>query len=137
MAMTGNSDINKYAINKFSKQFGENGSFRLVSKEEMLDENNNPHEGLFSHTDDFNSLSGVTRRFPSIQEIEIEDKTHYDNLIQITNNDKDMIPLFLKDDDGELHIISSYNTDIDTIGKNCKLVYLGKPFDVEKIIGEE
>ncbi|NNE31035.1 MAG: sodium:proton antiporter, partial [Winogradskyella sp.] len=30
MAMTGSSEINKYAINKFSKQFGENGSFRLV-----------------------------------------------------------------------------------------------------------
>src|SRR6056297_3366232 len=28
MALTGNSDINKYAISKFEKQFGENGSFR-------------------------------------------------------------------------------------------------------------
>ncbi|NNE01799.1 MAG: sodium:proton antiporter, partial [Eudoraea sp.] len=28
MALTGNSEINKYAINKFQKQFGENGSFR-------------------------------------------------------------------------------------------------------------
>ena len=30
MAMTGNSDINKYAISKFRKQFGENGSFRVI-----------------------------------------------------------------------------------------------------------
>jgi len=64
MALTANSDINKYAINKFSKQFGENGSFRLVSNEEMLDENNNPREGLFSHTDDYNSLTKVSEDYP-------------------------------------------------------------------------
>jgi len=132
MALTPSSDINKYAINKFSKQFGENGSFRLVTKDEMLDDQNNPKEGLFSHTDDFNTLSEVTRKFPSIQEISLKSIDHYLNLIEITNKDKDTIPLFLKDDNEELHIISSYNTDIIELGKNCKLVYLGKPFDIEK-----
>ena len=131
MALTGNSDINKYAINKFSKQFGENGSFRLVTTEEMMDENNNPHEGLFSHTDDYNSLIEVTKNYPSIQEADINDKEHYMSLIKVTNKDKDIIPLFIKDHEGELKIISSYNTDIDDIGDNWKLVYLGKPFDAE------
>jgi len=133
MALTGNSGINKYAIDKFGAEFGENGSFRLVTKEEMLDENNNPKEGLFSHTDDFNSLTEVTMKYPSIQEIVINDKAHYNSLIEITNNDKDIVPLFIKDKDSELRIISSYNTEIDEIGENWKLVYLGKPFDIEKI----
>ncbi|WP_323787488.1 cation:proton antiporter [Psychroserpens sp.] len=137
MAMTGNSDINKYAINKFSKQFGENGSFRLVSTIEMNNPENNPKEGLFSHTDDYNRLTEVTRKFPSIQEIEINNKEHYENLIQITNSDNDMIPLFFKDDDSELHIISSYNTEVENIGEKCKLVYLGKPFDVEEVANED
>ncbi|WCO01698.1 cation:proton antiporter [Psychroserpens ponticola] len=137
MAMTGNSDINKYAINKFSKQFGENGSFRLVTTDEMNNSENNPKEGLFSHTDDYSRLTEVTRKFPSIQEIEINNKEHYDSLIEITNSDKDMIPLFLKDDDSELHIISSYNTNVDSIGEKCKLVYLGKPFDVEAVANED
>ncbi len=132
MALTGNSDINKYAINKFSKQFGENGSFRLVSTEEMLDENNNPKEGLFSHTDDFNSLTELTKKYPSIQEIEIEDKAHYESLIKTTNTNKDIIPLFIKDNEGELHIISSYNLEVHTIEAGFQLIYLGKPFDVEK-----
>ncbi|MFP4844535.1 cation:proton antiporter [Winogradskyella sp. PE311] len=136
MALTGNSDINKYAINKFSKQFGENGSFRLVSTAEMLDENNNPHEGLFSHTDDFNSLSEVAKSYPSIQEVDVNDKEHYEKLIDIANNDKDIIPLFLKNNNDEFIIISSYNKDIDTIKENSKLVYLGKPFDVEKVAQE-
>ena len=137
MAMTGNSDINKYAISKFRKQFGENGSFRLVTADEMNNLENNPKEGLFSQTDDFIKLTEVTRRYPSIQEIQLEDKEHYISLIEITNKNEDMIPLFLKDSEGELHIISSNNTKIDKIGEDYKLVYLGKPFDVEKVILED
>ena len=133
MALTGNSDINKYAINKFSKQFGENGSFRLVTSQEMLDESNSPKEGLFSHKDDFNSLIALTRKHPSIQEIDLENKAHYDKLIKITNKDKDIIPLFIKDLEGELHIISSYSLEVDDIEEGFQLVYLGKPFDVEKV----
>ena len=137
MALTGSNDINKYAINKFSSQFGENGSFRLVSVDEMLDSNNNPKEGLFSHTDDFTTLSDVTRKFPSIQEIELKDKAHYTSLIELSDNDKDIIPLFLKNEASEIQIISSYNKDIENVGKNWCLVYLGKPFVVEKVANEE
>ena len=133
MALTGNPDINKYAINKFTKQFGENGSFRLVTTEEMLDDNNNPKEGLFSHKDDFNRLMELTKKHPSIQEIDLEDKAHYEKLIKISNNDPDIIPLFVKDNEGELHIISSYNLEVDKIDEGYQLVYLGKPFDVEKV----
>ncbi|PNQ74830.1 cell shape-determining protein [Hanstruepera neustonica] len=126
MAMTANSDINKYAINKFSKQFGENGSFRLVTRDEMKNSEDNPKEGLFSHTDDFIKLTEVTRKNPLINEIPIRDKDHYDRLIEITNNDDDIVPLFVKDKEGELHIISSYNKDTNKINDNCSLVYLGK-----------
>lgn len=131
MAMTGNSGINKYAIDKFGAEFGENGSFRLVAREEMLDENNNPVEGLFSNTDDYNSLTEVTRKYPSIQEIDILDKTHYKSLLEITREEDDIIPLFIRKEDGEFHIISSHDTELDAVGENWKLVYLGKPFDVE------
>lgn len=131
MALTGNADINKFAIEKFSKQFGENGAFRLVTTEEMLDSGNNPKEGLFSHTDDFAALLEVTRKYPSIQEIALEDDEHYHSLIDITNKDKDIIPLFIKDYEGELHIISSNNLAVETIEKGFKLVYLGKVFGIE------
>ena len=137
MALTGSNDINKYAINKFSKQFGENGSFRLVSVDEMRDSNNNPKEGLFSHTDDYTTLTNLTRKFPSIQEIELKDKTHYESLIELSNNDKEIIPLFLKNEEDEIQIISSYNKDIEEVGENWHLVYLGKPFDVEEVANEE
>ena len=132
MALTGNTDINKYAINKFSKQFGENGSFRLVTTEEMNDPNNNPEEGLFSHTDDYNTLVEVAKKHPAIHEIELNDISHYEGLIEVTNNDKEIIPLFLKDNNNELYIISSYNKAVKKIAKGWQLVYLGKPIGIQK-----
>jgi hypothetical protein len=129
MALTGNSDINNYAINKFSTQFGENGSFRLITSTEMNDPHNNPKEGLFSQTDDYVSLSEVAQNYPNIHEYTIKDRSHYDKLIEITNKEKDIIPLFVKDNSGELEIISSYNKDVREIKKGFKLVYLGKPIE--------
>jgi len=127
MALTGNADINKYAINKFGKQFGENGVFRLVTEEEMNDPTSNPKEGLFSHTDDFELLTRTVKKYPAIHEIEIKDDAHLKKLIEITVNDKDIIPLFVKDANGELEIISSYSLEKRSIEKGYKLVYLGKP----------
>lgn len=131
MALTGNSDINKYAVNKFGKQFGENGSFRLVNADEMNDPGNNPKEGLFSHTDDFIKLTETARKYPAVHEIELKDQAHYEDLIEITKADEDIIPIFLKTLDGDLKIISSYSEEFTDIKEGYQLVYLGKLFDVE------
>ncbi len=131
MALTGNTDINEYAINKFSKQFGENGSFRLVSTQEKLDKIT-PKEALFSFNDDFNSINEITRTYPTIQEISLINKEHLDELLTITKQNKDTIPLFIKDLYGELHIISLYNFKEKKLEKGCKLVYLGKMLDIKK-----
>lgn len=137
MAMTANSDINNYTIERFSKDFGENGSFRLVSAEEMINDKNNPTEGLFSHTDDYVRLTEVTRKYPAIHEIEIENKEHYDSLIDIATESKNVIPLFIKNNEGDLQIISSFSKEIDTIKEGFKLVYLGKHFDIENLKNKE
>jgi NhaP-type Na+/H+ or K+/H+ antiporter len=126
MAMTGSADINAYAIDKFSEQFGENGSFRLITAEEMNNHSISPKEGLFSQTDDYTLLSEVARMFPKIHEIDIDSIGHFEKLIDITNNDKDTIPLLVKVKSGVLEIISSNNKAINNIEKGCKLVYLGK-----------
>ncbi len=130
MALTGNSDINKYAINKFQEQFGENGSFRVITKEERNNPTNNPKEGLFSHIDDFESLIQIVETYPTFHEIALNDANHYKSLIEITNINKDIIPLFLKNKENDLKIISSYSKDFDGIEKGWKLVYLGKPIGV-------
>ncbi len=131
MALTGNSDINKYAIEKFKKQFGENGSFRLVNTDEMNDPESSPKEGLFSHTDDFIKLMETAREYPAIQEIDLKDQEHYEGLIEITKADKHIVPIFLKTPDGNLRIISSFSKEFNDVKKGYKLAYLGKKFDAE------
>ncbi|MBC8766853.1 sodium:proton antiporter [Arenibacter sp. BSSL-BM3] len=131
MALTGNSDINEYAIDTFKKEFGEHGSFRLVNTDEMNDPDNNPQEGLFSHTDDFITLTEAARSNPVIHEIELKGKEHYEALIEITKADKDIIPIFVKTMDGDLKIISSFSKNFEDIQEGCKLVYLGKLLDAD------
>ena len=131
MALTGNSDINKYAIDKFNTQFGENGSFRLVDTDEMNDPENNPKEGLFSHTDDFIKLTEAARKYPAIHEKKLKDQQHYERLIEATKADDYIIPIFLKEPEGELTIISSHSKKFKDIKKGYTLVYLGKMLGAE------
>jgi len=130
MAMTGNTEINKTAISKFQKHFGENGSFRVVSADEMNDPENNPNDGLFSHTDDFIKLTEVARKYPKIQEIKINSKDHYEGLIEISKSDSEIIPLFVKNLEGDLSILPSNSKEVE-IEEGFQLVYLGKTFDPE------
>jgi len=134
MALTGNSDINKYTIHKYQRDFGENGSFRLVDSDEMNDPENNPKEGLFSHTDDFIKLTEAARRNPTIHEIDLKDTEHYKGLIEFTKADQDIVPLFLKSPKGDLQIIPAFSQEFTDIQEGYKLAYLGKefPIDTEK-----
>lgn len=127
MALTGNSDINQYAIKKFKKQFGENGSFRLITAQEISKNKKKPKEGLLFDTDNYSAILELTFRYPSIHEINLTDKKHYENLIEVTKKDNDIIPLFIKDKKGILHIISSHNLKTETIKTGFQLVYMGKP----------
>lgn len=133
IALTGNSDINQFAIKKFGKEFGENGAFRLVTSDELNDPNHKPKQGIFIQTDDFVSLTETTRKYPAIHEIDLKDKAHYENLIELSEKDKDIIPLFLKDEQGELHIIANIDKEHEEFTEGWKLVCLGKAFDVEKM----
>ncbi|RXG17959.1 sodium/proton antiporter (CPA1 family) [Leeuwenhoekiella aestuarii] len=134
MALTGNGDINDYAINRFKDVFGENGSFRLITPEEMRSSDASPQEGLFSPTDDFIRLTEVARAHPTIQEIEIESKEAFERLVKSTRADKNSIPIFLKKESGELEILKSNLDEVDVDSfTDTKLVYLGKPFDPEKV----
>ena len=129
LCLTGNANINKFAINKFKDQFGENGSFRLITPEEMNDSENNPKEGLFSHTDDFVKLTEVARKYPKINEIELDSKAHYDSLIELTKENPDIVPLFIKLKSGFLDIIPASSKDVK-LDDDSKLVYLGKKIKV-------
>lgn len=133
MALTGNVDINNFALGRFKKQFGENGSFRLITKQEIEEDVKTPKEGLFSTTDDFMSLTEVARKYPAIQEVSINSEEEYDEVVKLLMNDPDMIPLFVKRKDGMIDIIGSVAQNIYLKSFDmCTLAYLGKPMQGEE-----
>ncbi|PRX56878.1 cation:proton antiporter [Flagellimonas meridianipacifica] len=132
IALTGNTDINTFALNKFEKQFGENGAFRLASTEEINHPENLPANGLFSPTYDFIKFTETSEKYPSIHEADIKDKAHYDALMETASQDMDIVPIFTKSPDGNIDIMPLNYKDFNPNGDGYKLVYLGKVFELEE-----
>ncbi|MEM9649512.1 MAG: sodium:proton antiporter [Bacteroidota bacterium] len=126
IALTGNTDINTFALDKFEKQFGENGAFRLASTEEINHPDNLPKNGLFSPTYDFIKLAETSEKYPTIHEIDVKDKDHYNTLIQKAGTDTDIIPIFTKSPDGVIDMMPLDYKDFNPKKEGYKMVYLGK-----------
>lgn len=125
LAVTGNPVLNEYAMDKFSTIFGENGAFRIVSTDEMTEGPQKPKSYLFTHKDDYINLSEVVRDYPFVNEVPINSQQHYNQLLKEINDEIHAIPLFLKDNTGFIHIISSLNNSFK-IEKRNVLMYIGK-----------
>ncbi len=131
LALTGSSDVNRYALQKFRKQFGENGAFRLINPEEMkMPKEQLPPESLFSPMDDYINIMEVIRDYPEIFEIPIASKSQFLQLIEKVNAAKYTIPLFIKRVGGELDILPAIHEDL-TIAEGDALVCIGKQLEEE------
>ncbi len=128
MSLTGSSVINEYALTKYTKDFGEQGAYRLISSDEMKNPDETPAIGLFSHTDDFINLSEVVRDNPKINEVKILSNEDYITKIGKLNAEIGSIPVFVKSNDGVIHIISSYSEEMNVEEGNM-LMYLGKTIE--------
>jgi NhaP-type Na+/H+ or K+/H+ antiporter len=133
LALTGNSQINDYALERFSERFGENGAYRLVHSTEINNPNKNSDAGLFSATDDYVNMMEVARYHGKIHEMAIKSQDHFKGLIEITKTDNDIIPLFVRNDN-KIDIIPSMALDLE-IEEGSVLAYLGKEI-IEKETGE-
>jgi len=131
MALTGNDIINKKALNKFRAEFGENGTYRMITEEEMNHQSPTPLDGLFSNTHDFVKLSEVASRYPGISEVSLTSKSQLISVIDITSKEDYIVPLFVKVPNGEIQIISSYEHVVENFQEGSILAYLGKPIDIE------
>ena len=132
LAMTGSDEINKQSIKRFGKYFGENGTFRLMTSEEMRERENLSAKELFSYTHDYSRFTEVAQDFPSIQEIPVESHNQFLRVLNIIGENENAIPLFLKHPNGFLDLITS-PTELE-IEEGSSLVYLGKPMDFEDVV---
>lgn len=126
IAMTSNIDVNSYALKRYQKIFGEKGTFRLLTSEELTkDKSKLPHEGIFSYTDDFLNLNEVARDYPEIHETPLEDADHLAALVQRMATSSNQAPIFIKEPSGELQAIP-YDLKSTKLEAGSKLVYMGK-----------
>jgi len=132
LAMTGNDEINKQAISRFGNEFGETGAFRLMTPEELKNNENLFSKELFSHTHDYTKFTQVASNFPSVQEIPINTLEQFLRLLSIVEADDNAVALFLKHPNGFLDIISSPREM--EVSENSNLVYIGKPMDFEDLL---
>lgn len=130
LALTSSSEVNEYAINTLGESFGEKGMFKLINPEELNNKNRDEISGLFSQTDDYLNLSEVARDYPQINEVELEDNTQFNKFLETVNEELHSIPLFLKDNNGFIHLIASLTSKFE-IKKGNKFIYLGKKLNLK------
>ncbi len=131
IAMTSNSEVNNYAVRRYERIFGEHGTFRLVSPEELQKEKQAlPAKGLFSYTDDFLNLNEVARDFGEVHEIDFHSKEQLERLLEQATHVKLAIPLFIKEPSGNLQVLPKSLDSFDMSEEGYQLVYMGKEMEV-------
>ncbi len=128
MAMTGSAEVNNYTLDNLSKDFGENGAYRLTSVNELQNPDSVSPDNLFSRNDDFINLLEVARDYPSISEIDVNSAEELSQMLTQINEQEKAIPLFIKRaESGEFDIVLSGNNGLNLkYLEGDKLIYLGK-----------
>jgi len=131
MALTGSNEVNSFAMNKLSENFGENGSYRLLTADEKSNKSN-PKNGLFSPTDDFINFAEAARDYPTFHEVEVRSSEDLQSKLNELYKEEKSIPVFLKSSDQKLTILGSHAVGSNELKEGDHLVYLGKeiPFQV-------
>ena len=131
LAMTANDAINRQAMAKFEKDFGQNGTYRLITTEELKN-NKTKESDLFCSTHDYGELTRVAEEYPSIQEIEVSNQAVFTGAINLINQNKDAIALFVKSTEGVIALIDNLKEIV--IDQNTTIAYLGRPMDFEDVM---
>jgi hypothetical protein len=123
LAMTGSEAVNQFALDNFSASFGEHGSYRLSTSDEIIS-SNEPLNNVFTHKDDYINLSEAYRDSPVINEVAIASEEDYKTMISQTFKVVKSVPLFVKKDDN-LFLLPEFEK-FEGSKDNCTLIYLGK-----------
>jgi NhaP-type Na+/H+ or K+/H+ antiporter len=136
VAMTSNPDVNRFACQKYQGIFGELGTYRMITPDELkMAPSELPSAGIFSYIDDYLNLSEAARDYPFIFEAPINGKEDLKRKFEEINKLEKSVPLFLKMKSGRLEPIPAnpvegYSPDL------THLVYLGKEWVEEEIAQE-
>lgn len=136
LAMTGSTSVNKYAVETLAKSYGENGAYRLMSADE-IDANHGhlPSEVLFSSMSDFINIGELARKYPEMQEIMIDQGQDGSAFLEEVKEDPMRIPVFVKQKNGELQVITAERTyDLE---EGDVISYIGQPLSTADRMSSE
>ncbi|MGB0880621.1 MAG: cation:proton antiporter [Polaribacter sp.] len=131
IAMTGSEAVNEYALNSFSKSFGEHGAYRLATSKEIKSAKNNQKEQFFTPKDDYINLSEAFRDNPKIYEVEIASEDAYNKMFSKLFNELKSIPLFVKKGN-DLFLIPEFEKN-EEAKENISLIYLGRNVETKEL----
>jgi NhaP-type Na+/H+ or K+/H+ antiporter len=121
-ALTGNEEIDKYAVRKFKSQFGENGAFRLYRADEVKSSNSSDKALLFG-VEDLLRVETVGKDFSITENTVLNEEDLIEKLSSI-NKEKNKIPLFLRDENNQLNFLDDLTFEQKFFKKNQLLVVL-------------
>jgi NhaP-type Na+/H+ or K+/H+ antiporter len=124
IAMTSSEAVNKYVIDNLSASFGELGSYRLATSDEINVGNESLKNSFFTPKDDFINLSEAFRDNPKIYEVAITSEEEYKTMVSKLFNELKSVPLFVKKED-KLFLLPEFEK-LEGSKDNCTLIYLGK-----------
>ncbi|MDT8414921.1 MAG: sodium:proton antiporter [Flavobacteriaceae bacterium] len=125
LALTGSNEVNTFAINKYKKQFGEHGSYRLITPEEINNPKKIVKQGLVSDTADYRKFMDICVENPYVLEVEVESERHFQQLKRDMTQSNERIPILLKDLKNNYHLLTA--ADPIEVEKGFRLIYIGKP----------
>ena len=124
LAMTSSETVNQYAIDNFSKSFGEHGSYRLATSDEITLGDASLNNNFLTPKDDYINLSEAFRDNPKIYEVAITSEEEYKKMVSKLFNELKSVPLFVKKED-KLFLLPEFEK-LEGNKENCTLIYLGK-----------
>ncbi|WP_405608017.1 cation:proton antiporter [Polaribacter sp. Asnod1-A03] len=133
IALSGSDAVNKHALVTFSDAFGEQGSYKLASSEETVDDTIKDRSRFFTPYDDYINLSEAYRENPVINEVKIADEEAYVKALDILAKEEKAVPLFIEKGKG-IYLVAEFEKT-EHPKENLKLCYLGK--EIGEISSEE
>lgn len=130
LAFTSSSDVNKFVMEKYEEKFGEQGTYRLITADELKKGKSDDIDNVFSFNDDFINMVEIARDYPFIYEENIESKEDFYGKFKKLNNCLHTVPLFVFDSKNKLRVIPADLEKFD-VSSNCKLVYMGNKKELE------
>ncbi len=135
IAMTSSPEVNNYAVRRYRKVFGEMGTYRLITPEELRKAPEElKDEEIFSFQDDFLNINEAARDYPTVHEMPVRDREHLQTMVEKLNRLARSIPVFIREPSGNLQILPAKLDDFSMEEEgDYALVYMGKEVEEEPV----